>query len=970
MDLEITYNTMKKLFLLFALVGMFATACEDDGNGITVDAYITLSNENITFAPAGESIDIKVYSNYAWELTNNCDWVTTSVTSGEANEEGTTVTLTADLTYDDREGTITFSCGKAKKLLVVSQSFKATIIADDNNTFNVSADGGTVELAYQTNVECEVIIPEEAQSWISLADDMRGLVSQSVALNIAPNNSGAEKSAIIKVVKVADTSISAEYIITQERNMDYIIEYTSANGSIVTPNNSSAFGATILRNEYIDGKGYIEFDAPVTSIGYYAFYNCTSLTSVTIPGSVTSIGEGAFGWCTSLTSITIPDSVTSIGGWAFQECTSLTSVTIGNSVTEIGEGAFYYCTSLTNITIPDSVTSIGDEAFGCCMNLTEFKGKFASEDSRCLIVNGKLIAFAIGCGATEYTIPDSVTEIGNSAFALCYSLNNITIPDSVTTIGKAAFLTCTRLTSITIPDSVTELGLQAFYNCTSLTSVTIPGSVTSIGNLAFAECSSLTSVYCKPITPPTANLYDIEEWIAFEENATNRKIYVPAESVDTYKAAEGWSNYADSIVGDGDIVAGDIPNNEIWYTSTDGEIVEPYNGEYNYNADALTTFGANIVSNTYVDGKGVIEFDGDVTKIGYKAFYNCTSLTNITIPDSVTAIGDYAFYDCTLLTSVTIPDSVTSIGEGTFGGCSSLTSVTIPDSVTEIGDVAFSVCISLTSITIGNSVTSIGNLAFYCCTSLASVTIPDSVTSIGEWAFQECTSLKSVTIGNSVTEIGEGAFGYCTSLTSVTIPDSVTSIGGWAFQECTSLTSVSIGNSVTSIGDEAFGGCINLTEFKGKFASEDSRCLIVNGKLIAFAIGCRAAEYTIPDSVTEIGNSAFALCYSLNNITIPDSVTTIGKAAFLTCTRLTSITIPDSVTELGLQAFYNCTSLTSVYCKPITPPTANLYDIEEWIAFEENAINRKIYVPAESVETYKTAEGWSNYASDIVGYNF
>ena len=374
----------------------------------------------------------------------------------------------------------------------------------------------------------------------------------------------------------------------------------------------------------------------------------------------------------------------------------------------------------------------------------------------------------------------------------------------------------------------------------------------------------------------------------------------------------------DDFLGRDDSSVTTIANNQIWYTSTDGEIVEPYSGEYNNNADALTTFGVNIVSNTYVDGKGVIEFDGDVTTIGERAFDSCSSLTSVTIPDSVTAIGEWAF--C---------------------GCDSLESVTIPDSVTEIGGFAFLSCVSLTSVTIG-----------------------DSVTTIGGWAFEYCSSLRSVTIGDSVTTIGMATFGNCSSLTSVTIPDSV-----------------------TTIGMDAFYGCRCLQEFKGKFASEDGRCLIFDGLLNAFAIGCGATEYTIPDSVTTIGNDAFAECYSLTSVTIPDSVTTIGICAFLSCSSLTSVTIPDSVTTIGTCAFYgcsslesvticdsvteigdvafsNCVSLTSVYCKATIPPAGGDY------MFSYNASGRKIYVPMESVEAYKSAYGWSDYVDDIVGYNF
>ena len=188
---------------------------------------------------------------------------------------------------------------------------------------------------------------------------------------------------------------------------------------------------------------------------------------------------------------------------------------------------------------------------------------------------------------------------------------------------------------------------------------------------------------------------------------------------------------------------------------------------------------------------------------------------------------------------------------------------------------------------------------------------------IAKEAFLDCGSLKKIELPHNITSIGEAAFYWCDKLTSVTIPDSVTSIGEWAFFNCSSLTS-----------------------FYGKFASEDNRCLIVDGKLIAFA-PAGLIEYTIPDSVTKI-----------------------GEISFYYCTSLTSVTIPDSVTSIGKWAFAVCSSLTSVYCKAATPPAGGYY------MFGSNASGREIYVPAASVAAYKSAAGWSDYASDIVGYEF
>ena len=433
-------------------------------------------------------------------------------------------------------------------------------------------------------------------------------------------------------------------------------------------------------------------------------------------------------------------------------------------------------------------------------------------------------------------------------------------------------------------------------------------------------------------------------------------------------------------------------------------------------------WGAKLISNTYENGVGRLTFNGEITTIPENAFYenelleffkmpksvtsigryafgDCTSLTSITIPDSVTSIGDGAFYDCTSLkafygkfastdncclivngvlkvfaigcgaTEYTIPDSVTSIGVAAFYYCRSLTAFhskfasadnrclivdgvlnsfapagltqyTIPDSVTSIGKSAFYGCSKLTSITIPDSVTSIGKSAFYGCSKLTSITIPDSVTSIGYEAFYECSSLTSVTIGNSVTSIGDYAFSYCTSLTSVTIGNSVTSIGDYAFYKCSSLTSVTIPNSVTSIGDYAFYGCTSLK------------------------------SVTIPNSVTSIGENAFCCCSSLTSVTIPNSVTSIGYRAFYICKSLTSVTIPNSVTSIGDYAFYECSSLTSVYCKPTTPPTGGNNMFPYYSNGYYKPLVCSIYVPRDSVEVYKSADYWVNYALSIGGYDF
>ena len=330
--------------------------------------------------------------------------------------------------------------------------------------------------------------------------------------------------------------------------------------------------------------------------------------------------------------------------------------------------------------------------------------------------------------------------------------------------------------------------------------------------------------------------------------------------------------------------------------------------------DPYTTegFGGEFMENIYdaATGRGVLKFADAITTIPEQAFGLCENLTWIDIPEGITTIGASAFTGCTALEELTIPSTLTSLGSEAFKNCS------------------FKVTINCENV---------------------------SFRGVG---FTE------VIIGDSVTTIGNGAFRGCKSLTSVTIPDSVTTIGDWAFYDCDSLTSVTIGDSVTTIGWHAFASCKSLAEFKGKFAADGGRCLIKDNTIIAYA-EASGTTYTIPDSVTTIGHYAFNSCSSLTSVTIGDSVTAIGEEAFYGCESLTSVTIGDSVTTIGDWAFCWCTSLTSVYCKATTPPTLGGSSV-----FSENESGRKIYVPEGSLRAYKMAEYWSEYADDIVGYDF
>ena len=363
-----------------------------------------------------------------------------------------------------------------------------------------------------------------------------------------------------------------------------------------------------------------------------------------------------------------------------------------------------------------------------------------------------------------------------------------------------------------------------------------------------------------------------------------------------------------------------------------------YNGE-NYSVTSIEDYAFYKCT-----GLTSVTIPNSVTGIGNNAFYSCSGLIDVTIGSNVTSIGELAFRNCSGLTSVTIPNSVTSIENGVFYDCSGLTNVIIPNSVTSIGGSAFRGCSTLAGVTIPNSVTSIGAMAFNKCIALTDVTIPDNVTSIGDAAFNGCSGLTNVTISNSVTSIDTKVFYSCTSLTSIIIPNSVTSIGQSAFGGCSGLTGIIIPNNVTSIENKAFDGCTSLKELRIEdgdailsLECSSNKSLFNDCPLESIYLG-RNLSYgvdyefgyspfyqkttlkslTISDCVTEIGENAFSGCSEFTDVTIGNGVTNIGRYAFDGCSGLTNIIIPNSVTSIGSSAFNGCSELKEVYISDLT----------------------------------------------------
>ena len=538
-----------------------------------------------------------------------------------------------------------------------------------------------------------------------------------------------------------------------------------------------------------------EIKADTNSIADYAFFNCQSLSRITIPNGMKNIGRCAFENCYSLTELVIPGNGLTIQQDAFEYCKGLTSVVLEEGVSELERDVFKGCARLENIQFPDSLTKVaGGVFYGTAYeknpnnweNGMRYLGKtLLTADtsltscsikpgtkviaecafSECENLQNVLIPDGVetigvgafsGCGAlTEIVVPNSVTYIGSSAFSMCGNLKRLVLSENLSEITHYMVGVCGKLETLILPSHVTQIGSMAFAECSSLKELTIPASVSSIDTSAFWKCDSLQNIFAEDGSPYFCSL----DGVLFSKDRATLVCY-PVGRAGAYQIPEG-TKYIEK--------------------------------------DAFLSCGITAV-----------QFPSTLKSIRFTAFAECEALTELVIPDNVTTFGIAAFRDCTGLQHVTLPSGIEEITNSLFSNCSSLKDITIPEGVKKIDHDAFFYCTSLKEMVIPDGVTTLGGMVLYQCSSLETVTIPNSVTEIGSHAFNGCSALREIQLPPNLKEISSELLEGCSGLTEIVIPTSVSAIANGAFAACTGITDIVIPGGVTTLGAAAFSGCSNL----------------------------------------------------------------------------------------------------------------------------------------------------------------
>lgn len=549
----------------------------------------------------------------------------------------------------------------------------------------------------------------------------------------------------------------------------FIIPATVSAASVVASGTCGESLTWVLTDDgtlTISGEGEMDGDDDPYRLGGWRspWYPYRSwISKVVVEDGVTTIGGEVFhAYYDNITEVILPDSLEAINDYAFHSCNGLSKITIPDSVSHIGEMAFGHCDSLTEIDIPDSVTHLGAYAFYSCDSLRDV----SFTDSICVLNQGVFLE----CEALRsVAIPQGITDIEDCAFSSCYQLEEVTIPDSVVTMGKYAFSYCKNLRSITIPGSVAFIDDYAFDHSSKLTQIVFRRDAPLLGEQVFSKISTI--VYY-PADNPT---------------------WTP-DVMQSYGGVVTWVPYGDA----GEIAAGWSGDTQ-WTLTYDGVLTFSGNGSMkNYDWDGGQPWAK------YADQITSVVIEEGVTAVGTSAFKDLTKLESVTLPDSgLKKIGEAAFYGCTALKDIYIPDGIYTIWEYTFKNCTSLEEVRLPKTLVKLDQGAFEGCSAMPYLLIPGTTEIIGSWSFKGCTGLLEVDMHwADATEIREGAFKNCSALNWIYLPENIQVLGDSSF-YGIGATQFVVPATVTEIRDWCFARA-SLEQITFEGDAPPIGEGAF----------------------------------------------------------------------------------------------------------------------------------------------------------------------
>ena len=681
----------------------------------------------------------------------------------------------------------------------------------------------------------------------------------------------------------------------------------------------------------------------VTSVAASAFYGNRTITSATIPATIEAMGTDAFRNVTNLRTLNIAD----LAAWCAIEFANGNANPIYNVFPTTGSAGTVNINGApvtTTLTVPEGVTSIGRAFYG-------FKS------------------------LTDVTLPTTLVTLGDQAFTNCTGLTKIEIPEGVTTIGSA-FFGCSNLAEVALPSTLTTLKSSTFYNCSSLTSIVLPEALETIGMMAFCGCSALTEITSLAAVPPTASV------MAFDAVNKEIPVYVPAGSIEDYKAAAEWEEFTNYVGLNDNVTVGDI-----YYKLNLGSKTATVTG------CAATLTDLNIAASVTDD-----DVEYPVTSVAASAFQGNRTITSATIPASIKEVGYDAFRNLTNLRTLNIADLAAWCAiEFTNGNANPIYNV-FP-TTGSAGTVNINGTPVTTTLTVPEGVTSIGR-AFYGFKSLTDVTLPTTLVTLGDQAFTNCTGLTKIEIPEGVTTIGSAFFG-CSNLAEVTLPSTLTTLKGSTFYNCSSLTSIVLPEALETIGAMTFNGCSALTEIISPAAvpptagvmafdgvDKEIPVYVLEESIEAYKAAAEWKEFTNYQRLifTEIeqGDIYYSLdvdaltatvtgcAETLMLLNIPATVTSqgatyavtaIAESAFAGNANFISAVIPASITAIDADAFKGLTSLA----------TLNIVDLAAWCGIEfangdanPMAVAKNVYIGGKSVssgvEMPETVTALSAYA--------